>query len=161
MTLDVVEVSYIHVILPLASSILAGAVIVAGNYHLQRRVGQRLRTAEGLRNRLYTLLEMTSEYWTSSSDDGSARILQEARIRALTLIILAECAQIRAQSKKTEEMTHEDAAFSTQVDGRCDGWLLSTKKLGSGALPSRSSCTRNRAACKISRSGLLNGYISY
>ena len=81
------------------SSLVAALVVLYGNHRQQRRLIQRLREADDLKQSLYNLVELASGYWTLEDGDSS-RAAFEGRIVAAQLVVLSKCREMRRHSRR-------------------------------------------------------------
>ena len=88
------------------SSLVGALVVLYGNYRLQRRLIQRLREADDLKQSLYDLVALASTYWTLA-DEGPSRRSLEGRIVAAQQVVLSKCREMRRHSRKLRRW-HED-----------------------------------------------------
>ncbi len=92
--------SVLPALIQLFSSLVAVILGLCCNYWLQQRVNRRRRAADELKQRLYDFLELAAAYWISSSSPSVSRRGLEAKITTSQHVILAECNEMAAYSKK-------------------------------------------------------------
>ena len=90
----------------LVSSVIGALVVLYGNHSLQRRLIQRLREADDLKDSLYELVALASTYWTLA-DENSSRPGLEGRIVAAQQVVLSKCREMGRHSRKLRRW-HQD-----------------------------------------------------
>lgn len=84
----------------LLSAFVGAVLALYGNHRLQSGLGRRLRDAEELKARLYNLLTLAAEYWTSSHRNQTVRRQLESRIIAEKHIVISQFLEMSHHTKK-------------------------------------------------------------
>ena len=88
----------VQILSPLVVPVPAVIITLFGNRWLQNRLGRRLREVDDLKQRLYSILKLSGEYWVTSGHHVNERKLLEGRILAETQIVGSQMAEIQRHS---------------------------------------------------------------
>lgn len=125
-------VSWLSLVVPFASALVAVVLALAGNYWLQNRLGRRIRDADEVRARLYDFLSLVAEYWTAERRDP----VLEARVLATKLIVVAELGGMRGHSRRlrqwyrdTEDCRLDMIAAATGGCFQQENWVADPRRV--------------------------------